>query len=130
MSFLRCDNIDPGELIDGLSVPRAVQRHLLNTNDLQYLRVEALDRGDKVRRAAVRAHPDPLKMTHSGLDADELLLPKRAQGQEPRKRWTYAGSIRVDERPLTAGSMYSTHRGFAEVENMVCSAPKCCPPTP
>jgi CubicO group peptidase (beta-lactamase class C family) len=26
---------------------------------------------------------DPLKMTHSGLDADELLLPKRAQGYQP-----------------------------------------------
>jgi CubicO group peptidase (beta-lactamase class C family) len=27
---------------------------------------------------------DPLKMTHSGLDTDELLLPKRAQGYESR----------------------------------------------
>jgi CubicO group peptidase (beta-lactamase class C family) len=51
---------------------------------------------------------DPLKMTHSGLDTDELLLPKRAQGYEPRNGGLIPARSESMSVPWAAGSMYST----------------------
>ena len=51
---------------------------------------------------------DPLKMTHSGLDTDELLLPKRARGYEPRNGGLIPARSESMSIPWAAGSMYST----------------------
>ena len=51
---------------------------------------------------------DPLKMTHSGLDTDELLLPKRAQGYEPSNSGLIPARSESMSIPWAAGSMYST----------------------
>jgi CubicO group peptidase (beta-lactamase class C family) len=51
---------------------------------------------------------DPLKMTHSGLDTDELILPKRAQGYAPSKGGLIPARSESMSVPWAAGSMYST----------------------
>jgi len=51
---------------------------------------------------------DPLKMTHSGLDADELLLPKRAQGYEPGSGGLIPARSESMSNPWAAGALYST----------------------
>ena len=51
---------------------------------------------------------DPLGMKDSGLDTDELILPKRAQGYMPGTGGTRSGALRVDDRAWAAGSIYST----------------------
>jgi CubicO group peptidase (beta-lactamase class C family) len=51
---------------------------------------------------------DPLEMTHSGLDSDELLLPKRAQGYEPSNGGLIPARSESMSVPWAAGSMYST----------------------
>jgi len=51
---------------------------------------------------------DPLKMTHSGLDTDKLLLPKRAQGYEPNSGGLTPARSESMSIPWAAGSMYST----------------------
>ena len=51
---------------------------------------------------------DPLKMTHSGLDTDALLLPKRAQGYEPGNGGLIPARTESMSIPWAAGSMYST----------------------
>jgi CubicO group peptidase (beta-lactamase class C family) len=51
---------------------------------------------------------DPLKMTHSGVDTDELLLPKRAQGYKSTDGGFIPARSESMSVPWAAGSMYST----------------------
>src|SRR5579872_5498272 len=50
----------------------------------------------------------PLEMTHSGLDTDALLLPKRAQGYEPGRGGLIPARSESMSNPWAAGGMYST----------------------
>jgi CubicO group peptidase (beta-lactamase class C family) len=51
---------------------------------------------------------DPLGMTDSGRDSDELILPKRAQGYRPSKNGLIVARSESMTVPWSAGSIYST----------------------
>ncbi|MDP9049112.1 MAG: serine hydrolase [Acidobacteriota bacterium] len=51
---------------------------------------------------------DPLGMKDTGMDTDELILPKRAQGYSPGKKGLESARSESMTVPWSAGSMYST----------------------